>query len=94
MKHERAKPPTSSSSRGDEALNSNGWKRVKLRYVCELYPRPPQIARAEDALTTFVPMPAVAESGRGITNPQLRPLKQVGPPSELLRKTKETLFAA
>ena len=94
MKHERAKPPTSSSSRGDEGLNSNGWKRVKLRDVCELNPRRPQIARAEDALTTFVPMPAVAESGRGITNPQLRPLKQVGPPSELLRKTKETLFAA
>ncbi len=35
MKHERAKPPTSSSSRGDEALNSNGWPCVPLREICE-----------------------------------------------------------
>ena len=35
MKHERAKPPTSSSSGGDEALNSNGWPSVPLREICE-----------------------------------------------------------
>lgn len=77
MKHRETIAPSSRSSRGDEALKFSDWQSVKLKEVCELNPRRPAISRSDASLTTFVPMPAVAESGAGITKPQLRPFREV-----------------
>ena len=55
-----------------------GWRWVRLGEVCELNPRrPPDIARADDAPTTFVPMQAVDETHGAITRPELRPFREV-----------------
>jgi len=50
----------------EEALrDAAGWPRVPLKSVCEINPRrTPSLGRADDAPTSFVPMPAVdARSG-------------------------------
>ena len=56
---------------------ANSWPRLTLNEVCEINPRRPAIARAAAAPTAFVPMPAVAEAGAGITRPQLRPYFEI-----------------
>jgi len=56
----------------------SGWRWARLGEVCELNPRrPPDLARAADAPTTFVPMQAVDETHGAITRPELRPFKEV-----------------
>ena len=59
-----------------EAL-PNGWRRVRLDRVCDLNPRRPAIARADDALTTFVPMPAVSEETGAVVKPEVKPFGEV-----------------
>lgn len=61
---------------GERAL-PDGWCWVRLRNVCEINPRRPAISRPDEAHTSFVPMSAVAEDGRGITEIQLRPFAEV-----------------
>jgi type I restriction enzyme S subunit len=56
---------------------SNGARVVRVGDVCELNPRRPTISRPDRAPTTFVPMPAVAERGRGIVAPLIRPFAEV-----------------
>ena len=56
---------------------AKSWRRVKLRDICEFNPRRPEIFRGDDALTTFVPMPAVSPLGAGITKPELRPFREI-----------------
>ena len=55
-----------------------GWRWVRLGEVCELNPRrPPDIARADDAPTPFVPMQAVDGRMGAICLAELRPFAQV-----------------
>jgi type I restriction enzyme S subunit len=54
-----------------------GWRWARLGDVCELNPRRPPLVRSDDALTTFIPMPAVAEEGKGIIAPLLRPYAEI-----------------
>jgi len=53
------------------------WQVVRLGDVCELNPRRPSLSRASDAPTSFVPMAAVAEDGKGIMKVEERPYAQV-----------------
>ena len=54
-----------------------GWRWVKLGEMCELNPRRPSLDRADNAPTTFVPMPAV-DGGKGtIVRPEVRPYAEV-----------------
>lgn len=53
------------------------WRWVRLGEVCLLNPRRPILPRGDDEPTTFVPMPAVEENGKGITRPETRPFVQV-----------------
>lgn len=69
--------PPPAQKNGENAPLPKGWQHVKLKEVCELNPRRPAILRSDNALTTFIPMPAVAESGAGITRPALRPFREV-----------------
>lgn len=69
--------PQAVAKRGQNIDLPPGWERVRLRDISEINPRRPALSRAEDAPTTFVPMPAVAEAGAGITNPQQRPFREV-----------------
>lgn len=55
----------------------NGWRWIRLGDACHLNPRRPEIARADGAPTTFIPMAAVAEEGRGIKAPELRPYDEI-----------------
>lgn len=55
----------------------DGWRWVPLGEVCEINPRRRDLRRAEDALTTFVPMSAVEEAGRGISHPEQKPFREV-----------------
>lgn len=50
-----------------------GWRWVRLGEVCILNPRRPSLERAAAAPTTFLPMPAIAEKGRGIIAAETRP---------------------
>jgi type I restriction enzyme, S subunit len=54
-----------------------GWRTAKLGDVCELNPRRSQISRADDAPTTFLPMPAIGEGGVGIKRAELRPYREL-----------------
>jgi type I restriction enzyme S subunit len=55
-----------------------GWRMLRLGEVCELNPRrPPDIARVDGDLTTFVPMQAVDERLGSICSSELRPFAQV-----------------
>ncbi len=72
-----AATPQMTRENDDTAILPHDWQSVKLREICELNPRRPAISRADDALTTFVPMPAVAEAGKGIAKLQLRPFREV-----------------
>jgi len=54
-----------------------GWRWVRLGDVCELNPKRPLLARADDALTTFIPMPAVDEKQGMIARPEVRPYAEV-----------------
>ena len=42
----------------------DGWRWARLGDVCELNPRRPEIIRHDSALTSFIPMAAVAERWR------------------------------
>lgn len=61
----------------DETAAANGWPLVRLGDVCEINPRRPRIDRSDDAPTTFVPMSAVAENGKGIVAAETRPFASV-----------------
>lgn len=54
-----------------------GWRWVRLGDVCELNPRRPALERTDDALTTFVPMPAIDDQSGTILSPEVRPYSQV-----------------
>jgi type I restriction enzyme S subunit len=55
-----------------------GWRWVRLGEVCELNPRrPPVLATADDAPTTFVPMQAVDERLGIVAAPEIRPFREV-----------------
>jgi hypothetical protein len=69
--------PHISPNNAEAAALPPTWQRVRLSEICQLNPRRPAITRADDAPTTFVPMPSVAEAGAGITNPLLRPFREV-----------------
>ncbi|MBM3946942.1 MAG: hypothetical protein FJ315_06035 [SAR202 cluster bacterium] len=49
------------------------WPRRRLGNVCDINPRRPEIRRSDDAPTTFVPMAAVQDGGRGIAAPEQKP---------------------
>jgi len=55
----------------------DGWHWVRLGHVCTINPPRPRLERDDDAPTTFVPMPAVAEAGRGIVAPEKRPFASI-----------------
>ena len=50
-----------------------GWRWARLGDVCIVNPRRPPLERPTTAPTTFLPMSAVAESGRGIVAAETRP---------------------
>ncbi|MDP9363140.1 MAG: hypothetical protein M3Q10_02715 [Chloroflexota bacterium] len=54
-----------------------GWSWSQLGDECQINPRRPAISRLADAPTTFVPMAAVAEEGRGIDGSEIRPYADV-----------------
>lgn len=54
-----------------------GWQWVWLGDVCTVNPRRPAIERPDDAPTSFVPMSAVAEEGRGLVAVETRPYRDV-----------------
>ena len=54
-----------------------GWHLQRLGDVCIINPRRPVIQRADNDPTTFVPMPAVAENGKGIKRPETKSFAQV-----------------
>ncbi|MGD0389291.1 MAG: restriction endonuclease subunit S [Tepidisphaeraceae bacterium] len=57
--------------------HAQNWPRNRLGQVCEINPRRPAINRADEAPTTFVPMPALdAESGT-ITDAEVQPYSKV-----------------
>jgi len=53
------------------------WRRVRLGDVCELNPRRPPLTRPDDQPTSFLPMAAIAEAGRGIQRMIERPFAEV-----------------
>lgn len=53
------------------------WRSVKLKEVCNLNPRRPEISRADDKLTSFVQMSSVDALGAGIARAELRPFRQI-----------------
>jgi type I restriction enzyme S subunit len=55
----------------------HGWRWARLGEVCAINPRRPDLKRPDDTLTTFVPMSAVEEDGRGITRAEQRPFSEV-----------------
>jgi type I restriction enzyme, S subunit len=55
----------------------SGWRKAKLANVCDLNPRRSQISRRDDAMTSFLPMPAIGEGGVGIIRPELRPYREL-----------------
>jgi len=55
----------------------DGWRWVRLGDVCTINPPRPRLERDDDALTAFVPMPAVAGAGRGIVAPEQRSFASV-----------------
>jgi restriction endonuclease S subunit len=61
----------------DSKPNQRDWPIVKLKHVCEINPRRPALHRADNALTTFIPMPSVAEAGAGIVKPELKQFRDV-----------------
>lgn len=54
-----------------------GWRWEELGKLAAINPRRPAIVRSDLMLTTFVPMPAVSEKGRGITGPELKPYGEI-----------------
>ena len=56
---------------------SGPWTRARLGDVCDLNPRRPELRRPDTEATSFVPMAAVAESGRGILRVEERPYAEV-----------------
>jgi type I restriction enzyme S subunit len=70
-------PTLSANSNGEDVALPHGWQGTKLKDICELNPRRPSLNRDDDTPTTFVPMPAVAEAGVGITRPELRPYSAI-----------------
>ncbi len=55
----------------------DGWRLARLGEVCEINPRRPSLNRLADAPTTFVPMSAVEEAGRGISHPECKTFSEV-----------------
>ncbi|MBI2304003.1 MAG: restriction endonuclease subunit S [Chloroflexi bacterium] len=55
----------------------DGWHWVRLGEVCMFNPRRPELRRSDDELTTFVPMAAVDEAGRGISRAELKPFAEI-----------------
>jgi len=55
----------------------HGWRWVKLGEVCELNPRRPQLNRADDELTSFVPMETVDAITGTIVEVRTRPFGEV-----------------
>jgi type I restriction enzyme S subunit len=63
---------------GTKSLLPQGWRWVRLGDICDMNPsRPAGFRRAFDALTTFVPMPAVDEHRGVIINTEIRPFSEV-----------------
>lgn len=54
-----------------------GWHWDELGNLAAINPRRPALTRADSADTTFVPMPSVSESGRGILSAEVRPYGEV-----------------
>ncbi len=54
-----------------------GWRFERLGEVCHINPRRPEIDRGDHEPTTFVPMPAVDEDGKGIKRPEVKPFAQI-----------------
>jgi len=53
------------------------WHLVKLGDICQINPRRPEIHRADDKLTTFVPMTAIDDRAGTIARPELRTFSEV-----------------
>lgn len=62
---------TQAPPRSEKSLPA-GWRWVRLGEVCEINPRRPELKRSDDVITTFVPMSAVDEGGKGISRPELK----------------------
>lgn len=59
-------------------LLPSGWRRVKLREVCEINPRrPSNLARGDEEPTVFVPMSAVDEVRGVVAFEQFRPFAEL-----------------
>lgn len=54
-----------------------GWHWDQIANVAMINPPRPPLARADAAATTFVPMAAVSERGKGITAAELRPFGEI-----------------
>src|SRR5438552_1553582 len=56
----------------------DGWSATMVSEVCDINPpKPSADALTQDALVTFVPMPAVNAEVGAITNPEVRPYSAV-----------------
>lgn len=54
-----------------------GWRFARLGDICLVNPRRSEITRTDSESTTFVPMPAVDEDGKGISRPEVKPYGQI-----------------
>ena len=55
----------------------DGWRWERLGDLCLMNPRRPELRRSADTPTTFVPMPSVAENGKGIARPEIKRFEEV-----------------
>ena len=53
------------------------WPRAWLGEMCEINPARPHLNRADNVITSFLPMAAVEESGRGIARIAQRPYGEI-----------------
>lgn len=60
-----------------ESIPPLGWSLRPISEICDVNPRRPRITRADDALTSFVPMSAVDELTGEIVAIEHRPYKEV-----------------
>lgn len=60
-----------------DSPEAQAWPRKRLGDVCEINPARPNLNRAGNVLTSFVPMAAVKECGRGIARIEQRPFHEI-----------------
>lgn len=58
-------------------MNARAWSVARLGDVCDLNPPRPELRRLDAEPTSFVPMAAVAESGKGMVLVEERPFAEV-----------------